>query len=161
MARRAPQTKPAGQVLADLRKRIESGWPAGLTLLTGDDLYHLDRAKRALLDALVPGGPAELGLSVFSEERVDVGVVVSAARSVGMFSERRVVLVRDLAALDGDSEPLVRYAADPPAASYLLVRAPDLDRRRKLHQALVKSGRLLEFVSQVQTGRSGSVCRPP
>ncbi len=127
---------------------IESGWPAGLTVLTGGDLFHLDRAQRALLEALAPAGDSEFALTVYGEQRVDVAGVVAAARSVGMFSPRRVVLVRDVAAFDGEPDALLAYAADPPPASHLIVRAPQLDRRRKLHQVLVKSGRLCEFAAR-------------
>jgi DNA polymerase-3 subunit delta len=137
----------APSTLRAVLEEIKTGWPPGLTVLTGGDLYHLDQAQHALIDALVPPGSTDFGLSVFSEQRVDVSVVVSAARSVGMFAEQRVVLVRDVAALEGDPEPLVSYAKDPPPASHLVVRAPDLDRRRKLHQALDKSGRKLEFAA--------------
>jgi DNA polymerase III delta subunit len=116
-----------------------------LTVLTGGDLYHLDQAQRALIGALVPGEATDFALTTFGEQRVDVSLVVSAVRSVGMFAQERVVLVRDVAVLDGDPEPLATYAKSPPAASYLIVRAPELDRRRKLHQLLSKAGRLVEF----------------
>jgi len=149
MARRAAPAgaKPASRVLADLRERVDAGWPAGLTVLTGDDLYHLDQAQRLLLGGLVPEGASEFALTVFGPEKVDVSTVVSAGRSVGMFDDRRVVLVRDGAALEGEPDALQTYAAEPPARSYLIVRAPALDRRRKLHKALANSGQLIELVS--------------
>ena len=139
---RAPSGRTA---LARLRERIEKGWPPGLTVLTGGDLYHLDRAQQALLAALVPDDSSGFARTVFGEQRVDVAAVVAAARSAGMFAERRVVLVRDLAALEGEADALAAYAAEPPRSSYLLVRAPDIDKRRKLHKTLVTAGVVLEF----------------
>jgi DNA polymerase-3 subunit delta len=62
-----------------------------------------------------------------------------------MFSERRVVLVRDVLALTGDAEALETYAAEPPESSHLVVRAPKLDRKRKLHQVLSRAGTVLLF----------------
>src|SRR5262249_51063636 len=47
------------RVVADLKK----GWPAGLTVLTGDDLYHLDRAQRAILEHLAPASGDPFGVS--------------------------------------------------------------------------------------------------
>jgi DNA polymerase-3 subunit delta len=135
----------AASTLRAVVKELEQGWAPGLTVLTGGDLYHLDRAQRALIDALVPAETSEFALTVYGEQRVDVSTVVVAVRSAGMFSDRRVVLVRDVAALDGDPEPLATYASDPPASSHLIVRAAALDKRRKLHQALVKAGRVLQF----------------
>ena len=145
-SRRRPARSP-GKLLGDVRRELKKGWPPGLTLLTGDDLYHLDAAQRALLAALVPEESSDFALTVYGEQKVDVATVVAGARSVGMFSPRRVVLVRSLEALEGDPDALTAYASDPPPSSYLLVRAPALDRRRKLHQALDKSGRTLEFSS--------------
>jgi DNA polymerase-3 subunit delta len=141
--------RPSGGFGAETLKRIgrelRKGWPAGLTVLTGGDLYHLDRAQQALIEALLPGESSDFAVTVFGEQRVDVATVVAAVRSAGMFTDRRVVLIRDLAALDGEPDAVVAYANDPPGASHLIIRAPELDKRRKLHQALLKAGRVLEF----------------
>ncbi len=141
--RRPPALGPAA--LRACLAELQDGWSAGLTVLTGGDLYHLDRAQRALIETLVPQGTQGFALTVFGEQRVDIGTVVAAARSAGMFAERRVVLVRDVEALEGEPDALVAYATDPPRSSHLLVRAPGLDRRRKLHKALVDHGRELSF----------------
>jgi DNA polymerase-3 subunit delta len=135
----------AATMLKRITREIETGWPPGLTLLTGEDLYHLVRAERTLINALVPKATSDFAVTVFGDARVDVSTVVAAARSAGMFAERRVVHVRDVAALEGEPEALVAYAGDPPASSHLIVRAPVLDKRRKLHQVLSKAGRTLEF----------------
>jgi len=69
----------------------------------------------------------------------------AAVRSLGMFTDRRVVLVRDAEALEGDPRALLEYSRRPPANSYLVIRAPKIDRRRKLGQALTKAGTVLAF----------------
>lgn len=144
------QTSPHGAraLLASVEAEAGRGWPHGLTVLTGDDTYHLDRAQRAILRSLLDDLDPAFGRTVYGDEKVDVAAVVAAARSVGMFAPRRVVFVRDLSALvaDDDTLPaLTDYAAAPPRSSHLIVRAPALDLRRKLHKALAQSGRLLEF----------------
>jgi len=133
------------ELLREVEKELGREWTPGLTVLSGDDLYHLDRAQRKLLEVLTRDDASEFGLTVFGEDKVGLSAVVSAARSVGMFSPRRVVFVGNLAALEGEPETIQSYAAAPPAQSYLIVRAPSLDKRRKLHQVLAKSGRLLIF----------------
>jgi DNA polymerase-3 subunit delta len=139
---------PTGRAaLTKVRKSLEKGWKPGVTVLTGDDHYHLDAAQKELIGALVPQEDAEYGLTVYGEQKVDVTTVVSAARSLGMFADRRVVLVRDASALDGDPRSLVEFAAHPPASSFLIVRAPKLDKRRKMSQALIKKGTVLSFDS--------------
>jgi DNA polymerase-3 subunit delta len=152
MGGRAPKSS-AATTLKRVAREIERGWPPGLTLLTGEDLYHLEHAERTLIDALVPRATSDFAVTVFGDARVDVSTVVAAARSVGMFAERRVVHVRDVTALEGEPDALVAYAEDPPASSHLIVRAPVLDKRRKLHQALARAGRTLEFEA---TGPGGA-----
>jgi len=142
---RGRSAPPGRSVLNKALDRIEKGWPPGLTVLSGDDLYHMDAAQRALLQRLVPEEATEFALTVYGESKVDVGTVVTAARSAGMFAPMRVVLVRDVSCLDGDPALLAEFAKRPPSNGYLLVRAPQLDRRRKLHQTLAKSGTLLVF----------------
>ena len=107
--------------------------------------YHLDAAQGALLEHLAPGDDSAFGLTVLGEGKIDTAEVVATARSVAMFASRRVVLLRDVAALDGEAEPLVAYAKKPPSESYLLVRAPKLDLRRPLHKAIVAAGKVLQF----------------
>lgn len=147
MARRRPRTVPGGLLLRRLRDELARGWPPGVTVLTGDDLYHLDRAQRLLVEGLSEARSSEFGLTVFGEEKVDVATVVAAARSVGMFAARRVVLVREVTALHGEVAALAEYGAHAPPGSYLLVRAPALDQRRKLHKILADCGKLLRFES--------------
>lgn len=142
---RRPQAPSGAALLGELKQRLAQGWPDGLTLLTGKDLYHLDRAQRLLIEALVPAEATDFGLTVYSEQRIDVGVAVAAARSLGMFASRRVVLVRDLAILEGEPDAILEYSKQPPSASHLIIRAPDLDKRRKLHKALLTAGNVLTF----------------
>jgi DNA polymerase-3 subunit delta len=140
-AKRAAPAPP----LAEIEQRIEQGWSPGLTVLTGDDAFSLDRAQQALLSRLGGDDDSDFGRTMFGDEKVDVSTVVGAARSVGMFSTRRVVFVSEVGALQGDPDALAEYAGSPPPSSYLIVRAPSLDRRRKLHQTLARAGILLTF----------------
>jgi len=139
---------PWGQsVLATTLAALAKGWPPGLTVLTGDDVYHLDRAQAAILDHLVPQKNGDFALSVAGDAAITTAALVGSARSTGMFASRRVVLLKDIASLEGDPEPLAAYAADPPRASFLVIRAPKLDRKRKLHKALAEAGACLVFRS--------------
>lgn len=145
MSAAARAGRSGARVLDDVRAGLARGWPPGVTVLTGDDTYHLDHAQKAILAALVPASATEFALTVFGEERVDVSAAVGAARSVGMFDPRRVVLVRGAETLEGDPAALEAYAAAPPPGSFLVIRAPALDKRFKLHKALARVGTTLTF----------------
>ena len=134
-----------GAVLKTTLAGLKHGWPPGLTVLTGDDLYHLDQAQAAILGHLAPGTSGAFGVSIVGDAQISTGALVGQARSTGMFASRRVVLLRDISGLEGDPEPLVAYAGNPPGESFLIVRAPKLDRKRKLHKALAEAGVCLAF----------------
>jgi DNA polymerase III subunit delta len=134
-----------GAVLKTTLAALAGGWPPGLTVLTGDDLYHLDQALSAILDRLVPEATGAFGLSIVGDAPMSTGALVGQARSSGMFASRRVVFLRDIAGLEGDPEPLTAYSSHPPRESFLIVRAPKLDRKRKLHKALAEAGQCLAF----------------
>jgi len=134
-----------GAVLSGVLASVAKGWPPGLTVLTGDDFYHLDRAQAAILDHLVPDRADTFALSIIGDDSISTGALVGAARSTGMFAARRVVFLKDVVGLEGDPDPLTAYAKNPPAASFLIVRAPKLDRKRKLHKALAEAGTCLNF----------------
>jgi len=134
-----------GELLRDVQRMAAAGWPPGLVVLSGDSAFHLDAAQRAILDSIVPADAGPYALTVYGDEKVSVGTVVAACRSVGMFAERRVVLVRDLEMLDGEPDALLDYAAKPAPNSHLILRAPKLDRRRKLGKALAKQKMFLLF----------------
>jgi DNA polymerase-3 subunit delta len=146
LSARKPAGPPPWQVVAAVQRDLAKGWPAGLTVFTGDDGYHLDAAWTLLVGHLVPAVDEPYASSVIStQDRVDVADVVAAARSVGMFAPRRVVLLRDIERLEGDVQALTDYAKGPPPGSHLLVRAAGIDRRKKLHAALGSLGRQLVF----------------
>lgn len=149
---------PPWQVVAGVERDLVKGWPEGLTVFSGADAYHLDAAWKKVLGHLIPQPDDPYASTVIaSQDRFDIADVVAAARSVGMFSPRRVVLLRDVERMEGDVDALTEYARKPPAGSYLLVRATGIDRRKKLHSALGTLGR--QFVFDAVQGTSPDLMR--
>ena len=115
------------------------------------------RPSPLLTDAIAPTSDGQMNMTVFGQDKVDVGALVGAARSVGMFSSRRVVLLHELSMLEGEPDGLIKYSKSPPAESYLIIRAPELDQRRKLHKALISAGRVLTFSNPESTDIGSAV----
>ena len=153
----APAGPWGGAVLERVHETLKRGWPSGLTVLTGDDLFHLDRAQRAILQSLVTDIADPYACTVFSDTPVAAGELVGAARSSGMFAARRVVLVRDAALIQGEPDPLTAFAAAPPERGYLLIRAPKLDRKRKMGKALAETKNCLVFRAAADNERPALV----
>jgi len=140
-----PKGPPGAAAVRAVEARLAKRWPPGLTVLTGDDAYHLDAAQKAILDHLLPDGKDDVALSLYGDRKVDVADLVSGASAAGMFSSRRVVLLRDVEALEGERGVLSGYAASPPEDSFLIVRAPKLDARRVLQKELLSLPGVLTF----------------
>ena len=68
-----------GPALKSVLTRIEKGWPPGLTVLTGDDLYHLDQAQSKILAALVPEPDQAFGLSKHADDAISTSALVGSA----------------------------------------------------------------------------------
>ena len=82
MARSGGRSPFQRTTLRAVQQELARGWPVGLTVLTGDDLYHLDQVQRTLLRELVPGEASEFALTVYGEQRVDIPTVVAAGSAV-------------------------------------------------------------------------------
>ena len=64
-----------GAALKAVSAKLAKGWPTGLTVLTGDDLYHLDQAQALILTHLVPEGAGSFALSVVGDESITTGAL--------------------------------------------------------------------------------------
>jgi len=111
----------------------------------------IDRALAAIRDAAVP--PAARGFNYDVIEGKPSGArIVALAQTLPMMAQRRVVLVRDLAAMPADdAEPLVAYFARPNPSTVIVALASKVDKRQKLFAAASKKGWLhvLEAPRQV------------
>jgi DNA polymerase-3 subunit delta len=133
-----------------LLEAIESGDVAPVYCLHGPERYLIDRCVIALREQVL-GGKVQAGLNLDLYELKESGIetVLASARTLPMFSKRRMVVGRGLEHLKADAlERVVAYAKDPNPSSCLVLCAekPDkVDGRLKGFQALKKAGVLHEF----------------
>jgi DNA polymerase-3 subunit delta len=153
----APAGPWGGAVLERVHETLKRGWPSGLTVLTGDDLFHLDRAQRAILQSLVPDVADPYACTVFSDTPVAAGELVGAARSTGMFAARRVVLVRDAALIQGEPDPLNRVRRRSSGARLPADPCAEARRKRKMGKALAETKNCLVFRAAADNERPALV----
>src|SRR5262245_15164910 len=109
-------------------------------VLTSEHPILLERAIAAIRDAAVP--PESRGFNYDVVDGKPTGArIVALAQTLPMMAQRRMVFVRDLAAMPADeAEPLLAYAAKPNPSTVIVAITTKLDKRMKLYATLAKKG---------------------
>jgi DNA polymerase-3 subunit delta len=139
--------------------RRETAVPAHL--VTGDDPSLVSQALGSLLDELTAGSAA--GSAVIEghevqgrDEPLAIGAVLDACSTPPLFSERRIVVVRDAALLDAaQAKALAEYLSRPLETTVLVLAAVLLSAsgsRRSVPAPLVKAVRAVGRVVDVSPG---------
>ncbi|TGU73914.1 DNA polymerase III subunit delta [Geomonas terrae] len=130
----------------EFNRAVEKGELASLYLLYGDEPYLVERAVKKLMDRAVDPGFRDFNLNVFYGNECKGDEVFSAAQTLPMFAERRVVLVKkggDLSA--AAMEVLLPYLQDPSPGTCLILQAEKVDGRKKFYAEFKKRGEAVEF----------------
>ena len=100
----------------------------------------IERVITALRDVVVP--PAARGFNYDLVEGKPTGArIVALAQTLPMMAARRLIYVRDLAAMPADdAEPLLAYLAKPNPSTVIVAVTGKLDKRIKLYAQLAKKG---------------------
>lgn len=134
---------------SDILGTITQGVVAPIYCLHGAERFLVDRCVAALRKAVVGSEhPAQGGLDydVFDLKDTTLAEVLGAARTLPMFSKRRLVIadgIDDVKAADLDG--LVKYVADPNPRGCLVLVGEKVDGRLRAFAALRKAGFLHEF----------------
>lgn len=106
----------------------------------------VDRAVAAIRDAVVPEALRAFNLDAIDGKGASAARVLAAARTVPMMAERRLVLVREIAAMTAaEMNGLIEYLDDPCPSTVLVATASKVDRRLKFFAAAGKKGWLHEL----------------
>ncbi len=116
-------------------------------LFTGEEEHLKQQALMDLRKALLPAGLEDLNETILENPESDA--LIAAAETMPFMADRRLVLVRDLAALEGRSEPderLLNYLPQAPDYAVLLFFcAKKADERKKLFKAVQKLNGIVSF----------------
>ncbi|MGE4492762.1 MAG: DNA polymerase III subunit delta, partial [Syntrophotalea sp.] len=98
----------------ELQKRLREKSLPNLLLLYGEETFFVDRTLREIIEQTVPAEARDFNLEIFHGKGCRVATVLDAARTLPVFSPRRLVIVRDLHALPADElDRFVDYLKDP------------------------------------------------
>jgi DNA polymerase-3 subunit delta len=124
----------------DLMTAIRAGRLDPIYVLSSEHPILIERAVAAIRDAAVP--PEARGFNYDVVEGKPTGArIVALAQTLPMMAQRRMVFVRDLAAMPADdAEPLLAYLGKPNPSTVVVALTSKLDKRMKLYAALGKKG---------------------
>ena len=127
--------------------QVKAGQLQGAYLFEGPEEYVKAAALRAAEQALLPPGLEQLNEAVLDNPAADA--LIAAVETLPFLAEKRLIVVRELAALTGRGEGddrLIAYLSRIPAASVVIFYVQGkADARKKLYQALKKHGQLVSF----------------
>lgn len=125
--------------MADLKKQIASGKIAPVYFLQGPESWLKEEIEAQLKAALFPSeNEAALNTLLLYGPDVTLGQIVSAASEYPMFTEKKMIVVRQFDKLkkvtgkdaaQQQDESLLRYLADPPSFSVLVLDADEVEKK--------------------------------
>lgn len=125
--------------MADLKKQITSGKIAPVYFLQGPESWLKEEVEAQLKAALFPSeNEAALNTLLLYGPDVTLGQIVSAASEYPMFTEKKMIVVRQFDKLkkvtgkdaaQQQDESLLRYLADPPSFSVLVLDADEVEKK--------------------------------
>ena len=130
----------------ELRRALADGAIKPVYYFYGDETYLMERELKRCIAALVPADLADFNLDILYGGDRKGQEIASAAQTLPMFAQRRLVVVKRSEALtDTDQEALTEYLRNPSPSTCLIFVGKKTDLRRKFFLELKKIGELVEF----------------
>ncbi len=126
-------------------KAIARGEISPLYYFYGDEPYLLERAVKRLQELVVAPDFRDFNLDVFYGNECKGDEIATAAQTLPMFADRRLVLVKRAGELSASAlETLTPCIADPAPGTCLIFVGEKVDQRKKFFLELKKRGELVE-----------------
>ncbi|MFZ5899519.1 MAG: DNA polymerase III subunit delta, partial [Bacillota bacterium] len=142
-----------------LEAEIKSGEIARVYVFHGEEVYLQQKAVELLCDVLLEPATASFNYDSFDGDTADLTAVVGAAETPPVFSQWRLVVVKNAPSIGegvggrrGEDaagvDALAHYAQNPcPTTCLVLVRPGQLDKRKRLTKVLLQQARVINFAS--------------
>lgn len=130
----------------ELQQAIKQRKIPDLLLVYGQEGYLVEKAVQQVKSALLADGTEDFNFNQFSGKEAVAEDILSSARTLPVFADRRLVLVKDVQQLSAATlDELLGYLQDPVPETCLLLCGEKIDTRRKFFQKFKKSGSVVEF----------------
>ncbi|WP_435414751.1 DNA polymerase III subunit delta [Polaribacter aestuariivivens] len=125
---------------------IKKGNLKPIYFLMGEEPYYIDKISDFIEDTVLDETEKGFNQQVMYGRDVAIEDIVSAAKRFPMMAERQVLIVKEAQDLSRNIEKLVAYAENPQPTTVLVInyKYKKLDKRKKLHKVIAKSGLVFE-----------------
>lgn len=131
--------------LNDVTTRARKGSLDPVYVLVGTEGLLIERVVDEVRRAVDAAGAPGFNVEVFNGQGLDAARVISAARTLPMMADTRLVLLRHADGMTPTEQTnLADYLDDPSDSTCVLIVASKLDGRSKLAKAAKKAGVLIE-----------------
>ena len=130
----------------DLDKQFKTGSFLPVYFFYGEEPFLIERAARRIMDKAIDPAMKDFNLNIYYGADCKGTEILDTAQTLPMFSDRRLVVVRQADKLPAATqEGLLPYLANPCPETCLLFIAAKPDLRRKFFSELKKQQGSLEF----------------
>lgn len=125
---------------------IKNGAVKPIYFLMGEEPYYIDKISDYIEKNILEESEKGFNLQVMYGRDVTVDDIVGAAKRYPMMAEKLVIIVKEAQDLSRSIEKLVAYANQPQPTTILVLnyKYKKLDKRKKLHKAIAKTGLVFE-----------------
>ncbi len=127
-------------------EEIKSGLVKPLYFLMGEEPYYIDKIAEFIGSTVLSEEEKGFNQVTLYGKETSIDEIIAHAKRYPMMAERQVVIVKEAQHLSRTIEQLVHYAANLQPTTVLVIcyKYKKLDKRKKLHSAVLKSGVLFE-----------------
>jgi DNA polymerase-3 subunit delta len=125
---------------------IKSGNIKPIYFLMGEEPYYIDKISDYIEANILADAEKGFNQQVMYGRDVTIEDIVSAAKRYPMMAERQVLIIKEAQDLSRNIEKLVSYAENPQPTTVLVLnyKYKKLDKRKKLHKVIAKTGFIFE-----------------
>lgn len=125
---------------------IKKGDIKPIYFLTGEEPYFIDKISDYIEDHVLPEEEKGFNQMVLYGRDVTIDDIIGNAKRYPMMAERQVIIVKEAQDLSRTIEQLLPYAENPQPTTVLVFnyKYKKLDKRKKLHKAIAKTGVIYE-----------------
>ncbi|QTE22967.1 DNA polymerase III subunit delta [Polaribacter cellanae] len=129
-------------IVADIKK----GNLKPIYFLMGEEPYYIDKISGFIENNVLDETEKGFNQQIMYGRDATIEDIVGAAKRYPMMAERQVLIVKEAQDLSRSIEKLVSYAENPQPTTVLVInyKYKKLDKRKKLHKVIAKSGLVFE-----------------
>ena len=125
---------------------IKSGNIKPIYFLMGEEPYYIDKISDYIEEHVLADSEKGFNQQVMYGRDATIEDIVAAAKRYPMMAERQVLIIKEAQDLSRNIEKLVSYAENPQPTTVLVLnyKYKKLDKRKKLHKVIAKTGFIFE-----------------